>query len=81
MPVAMYSYVCKYWKKMDPAVFKDTMDHWTERNKRWLDGDHTPKRISALYCQNVDCSMETVTDQLDWNFFDIPDDKSGPDQA
>ena len=74
--LAMYAYVSKYWKKLDPEVYKANMAHWKEKNQRWLDNDKTPKRVSALYCENARCNMDTVTDQIDWDFFDIPSDRT-----
>ena len=77
----MYSYVRKYWKNLDPEVYKANMAHWTEKNQRWLKNDLTPKRVSALYCENSRCDMDTVTNQIDWDFFDIPTDQLGPSHA
>ena len=76
----MYSYVLKYWKDMSPSDYTETMRYWTERNQRWVDNDRSPRRISRLYCENVNMSMDQVSDQMDWNFFDIQpleDDSAG----
>ena len=78
--LAMYSYVLKYWKDMSPSDYTETMRYWTERNQRWVDNDRSPRCISRLYCENVNMSMDQVSDQMDWNFFDIQpleDDSAG----
>ena len=45
--LAKYAHMLEYWKTKDPKEVKLAQEHWLERNKKWLDGDHrTPRKVT-----------------------------------
>ena len=66
----MYVYMQKHWKDKDPKVIEDLERRWMERNSKWLDADRrTPTRVTMAYCYDCDVDPDSISDQLDWDFF------------
>ena len=69
--LAKYAHMLEYWKTKDPAEVKLAQERWSERNKKWIDGDHrTPRKVAMQYCSDIGFDVNKLVDEIDWAFFE-----------
>lgn len=83
--LAMFAYLTDYVARAPPKDVEAAKSQWMARHKALLEREGArstnPHVVAALYCNEVpDMTMETMMDQLDWDFINDTEDPAYDDE-